>query len=432
MSVRRNKTFLARNFAVSLCQQNWTREALETCLDMRLPVAQRGRAAGIADWVISEFNCAVAPPEVRVAEGLVASPEFGKVFRYCLRHNVWPEAVIAPAVMRPAPVFADLDLPILPDLAAVAEWAFVSIQRLTYLADLDGRYVSDAQAAANHYHYDFLQKSSGGVRVIEAPKAQLNAVQRRVLDQILNNVPLHDAAFGFVAGRSCLDGAAQHVREEMVVGFDLADFFPSVGMGRVFGVFRMLGYPEAVARVLTGLCTNRTPARVVGSLGAEVRALYRTPHLPQGAPSSPALVNLVAFGLDCRLHGLARRLGARYTRYADDLTFSGDRGVERILLEAVPKIVRECGFAVRREKTRVMPSTGRQVVTGIVVNERLNVARAEFDRIKAVIHACGKDGDQRLRDPLFRARLQGHIGWIAAVNEGRGAKLAAALKRVDR
>jgi RNA-directed DNA polymerase len=148
----------------------------------------------------------------------------------------------------------------------------------------------------------------------------------------------------------------------VVAALDLAQFFPTIGFPRVHGLFRCLGYPSAVAQRLTGLCTTLTPASVTRGLPD----LYRVAHLPQGAPTSPALANLLAWPLDRRLHVLAE--AAHYTRYADDLAFSGDadfaRGLERFSA-TVGTIVREEGFALNVAKTRIMRRAGHQRVTGM-------------------------------------------------------------------
>ena len=251
----------------------------------------------------------------------------------------------------------------------------------------------------------------------------MKSVQRQILRNIIDKTPNHGDAFGFVKGRSCLDGAARHAGEAVVICFDLRDFFPSIGSGRIFGMFKCLGYPRAVSLYLTALCTTATPTRILERLSFDERTYYRRPHLPQGSPASPALANKAAFTLDRRLSALASRLNAYYSRYADDLSFSGDRHIIRTLLQVVPQIVRDEGFCLNAAKTRIMPDVTRQVVTGVIVNEHLNVSRESFDQLKATIHACGKTADKRLSDPEFRASLLGKIDWVEAVNPNRGQKL---------
>jgi retron-type reverse transcriptase len=172
-------------------------------------------------------------------------------------------------------------------------------------------------------------------------------------------------------------------------------------------------------------------ARSVERLDRRRRLLARlaAPHLAQGAPTSPALANLASHRLDRRIAGLADRLGARYTRYADDLVLSGDRDLLRAadrLTRQVGAIAADEGFRLHAGKTRVATAARRQIVTGIVVNERPNVPRADYDRLKAVLHEAvhrGPEVANRNGHPDFRAHLQGRISWVRATNPGRAARL---------
>jgi hypothetical protein len=292
-----------------------------------------------------------------------------------------------------------------------------------------------------HYRYAFVSKQNGELRLLEAPKQRLKAIQRRILHEILAAVPVHHCANGFVAGRSCLSGARVHAGEAVVATFDLAQFFPSIGLARIHGIFRCLGYPWAVARRLSGLCTTVTPSALLQLLPMSQRlngqAHYAVPHLPQGAPTSPALANLLAWTLDRRLHGLARAAGANFTRYADDLAFSGDTAFANRLdrfCNELETILREEGFALNPTKTRIMPRHARQSVTGIVVNAHCNVDRTTFDTLKAILHNCAvasPAGQNRDKVPDFRGHLAGRIAWVAQVNPQRGAKLWSLFDRID-
>ncbi len=161
------------------------------------------------------------------------------------------------------------------------------------------------------------------------------------------------------------------------------------------------------------------------------------PHLPQGAPTSPALANLAAFRLDVRLTALAASWGGRYTRYADDLAFSGDRGwgtrTSR-LLDAIEVIVKDEGFRLNPLKTGVMPRAGRQTLGGLVVNQRPRVARAEVDLLRAILHNCRRYGPstQNLEDnPAFEDHLRGRIAWVAQHDPARGARLLVEHQAID-
>ncbi|WP_433053490.1 reverse transcriptase family protein [Dactylosporangium sp. CS-033363] len=265
-----------------------------------------------------------------------------------------------------------------------------------------------------HYRYTWI-----GARLIEAPKPALRALQRRLLDEVLGRVPVHENAHGFVPGRSVHTFAAPHAGRAVVVRIDLAAFFPSISVQRVYGLFRAMGYPEPVAHTLTALCTTSTPFAVARS------PVLRAPHLPQGAPTSPALANLCTFRLDRRLHGLARSFGARYTRYADDLAFSGSFAPAG-LLDAARRVIADEGFRVNAAKTRVRGRGDRQHLAGLVVNESPAAARAEYDRLRAILHGAAHTGlhaANRTGHPDFAAHLRGRIEWVGAGRPARAAKL---------
>jgi hypothetical protein len=233
-----------------------------------------------------------------------------------------------------------------------------------------------------------------------------------------------------------------------VVRFDLEDFFVSVAAGRVYGIFRAAGYPELVAHHLTGLVTNAVPhdewaaaprPADPAALPAHARMgrLLAGPHLPQGAPTSPALANLCAYRLDCRLAGLGDAFGAVYSRYADDLAFSGGAPVlsrARALRRAVAAIVADEGFRLNERKSALTTRAGRQRVCGVVVNTRTNAPRDGYDRLRAALHEAATRGPaaaNRDRVPDLRAHLLGRIGWVDALNPARGARLWRAFAAID-
>lgn len=336
-------------------------------------------------------------------------------------------------------------VPEIPDAGALAERLELDIGQLAWLADVRGLERSVRATRLRNYRYDLVPRTGGPPRVIEAPKRRLKEIQRGLLADVLSAIPAHPAAHGFVPGRSARTHAALHSGRRVVIGLDLRDFFPSIAAGRVWGTFRACGYPEEVAHLLTGLCTNRLPPEVWARVGvpddltaiAHHRQLGRhlaTAHLPQGAPTSPALANLAAHRLDRRLSGLAACFGAHYSRYADDLTFSGDGKLERTaaaLRAHTATIVREEGFSVHPSKTFLTTRAGAQRVCGINVNDHPNLPRDEYDRLRAQLHRLARDGPQQAGpDPhsASRAHLQGRIAWAAHLNPARGAKLQ---KRFD-
>jgi len=338
-------------------------------------------------------------------------------------------------------------VPAIPDLAALAGWIGVSPAHLEWFADRRSLERTAADEALRHHHRRWVRKPGGGIRLLEAPKRELKDMQRQVLHHVLDRIPPHAAAHGFRPGRSVLTGARPHQGRPVVLRLDLEAFFAGVGPGRVYGLFLLAGYPEPVAHALTGLCTTVTPTAVLSDAPAvpddrraarrRLLALLRTPHLAQGAPTSPALANLVAFGLDRRLTGLALALAGRYTRYADDLVISGDRRLARAapgIARLVGEIAADEGFAVHAGKTRVLTAAQRQTVTGLVVNGGVNVPRPEYDRLRAVLHDAATSGPERANregHPDFRAHLLGRIAWVGAGNDARAAKLARAFAAID-
>jgi RNA-directed DNA polymerase len=280
-----------------------------------------------------------------------------------------------------------------------------------------------------HYRYAWRPH-----RLIEAPKPRLRAMQRLLLEQILAVVPVHDRAHGFVPGRGAHTFAAAHAGRPVLISLDLRAFFSSITAARIYGLFRGAGYPEPVAHTLTALTTTRTPAHILRSApDPTLAALLRAPHLPQGAPTSPALANLCAFRLDRRLDGLARAFGLQYGRYADDLAFSGapTRSQTPKLIATVERIAIEEGFRVRPDKTGIRRQSDRQRLAGLVVNSRPAAPRDEYDRLRATLHDAATNGlaaANRDGHPDFAAHLTGRVAWIAHGHPARAAKLHRLLE----
>ncbi|OWG13454.1 Reverse transcriptase (RNA-dependent DNA polymerase) [Delftia sp. K82] len=277
-------------------------------------------------------------------------------------------------------------LPELADAAQLADAMGITVAELRFLG------FHREVARTHHYHSFTLPKKTGGERLISAPMPRLKRAQYWVLDNILAKVPAHDAAHGFLAGRSIVSNAAPHAGHDVVINLDVKDFFPSIDFGRIKGVFRHLGYGEAMATLLALLCSeNRAQAWQVDGEKLFVGGKARERVLPQGAPTSPMLTNLLCRRLDRRLLGLARQLGFVYTRYADDLTFSasGEAARDNVgrLLGRVRWILRDEGFTPHPDKERVMRKGRRQEVTGLVVNaDKPGVSRETRRRLRAALH----------------------------------------------
>jgi RNA-directed DNA polymerase len=323
-------------------------------------------------------------------------------------------------------------LPLLHTTADLCAWlGGLCLGELEWLANIDrGR--TDPACRQGHYHHRWIPRGHGSPpRLLASPKPRLKNIQRKILRQILDLVPIHEAAHGFRSGRSIRTFAMPHVGKPCVARADLADFFPSIRFGRVAAFFETAGYPDSVARVLAGLCCHAAPSALVRAAGLP-RAMgdrLRRAHLPQGAPTSPALSNAIAFRLDRRLAGLADSIGAHYTRYADDLAFSGGadfrRGATRFL-EWVAAIVLEEGFELNYRKLRVMPANLRQRIAGVVVNEKPNTTRSVYDELKAILHRWETRGISTCaggEDDAFADRLRGRIAALSQLNAEKGEKL---------
>lgn len=428
MLSRRRRKRVAQALANALLAGEWAYQAMAeqaaTCL------GQKWR------WRLSMVRRLLAEyPQPPPAETLLSAIEQDTSFRRAVdgpdppRVRTW---FTRDASMTPAPAW---DVPPLATPADLAALLRLGVEELYWLADCHGREHARPEGAQRHYRYHWAGKRRGGRRLIEAPKTLLKTTQRRLLHSVLAHIPPHPAARGFRPGHSILDYVSPHVGRSIVLRFDIRDFFASVPASRVHALFRTAGYPLEVTRLLTGLCTNTVPGEVCA--GRADAGRYVQPHLPQGAPTSPALANLCCYRLDLRLAAMAEVAGASYTRYADDLAFSGDGRFARGNARFAPlvwTIVREEGFALNHRKTRVMRQGVRQRLAGLVVNEHPNVGRGAYDRLKATLTNClrhGPESQNRAGRPDFHACLRGQIAFVHQVNPQRAARLERLFDRID-
>ncbi len=308
-----------------------------------------------------------------------------------------------------------------PSLPAIAD-----VASLAALLGVGGeeeltRLLRSGEKAGSPYVAFAIPKASGGTRTIHAPCAPLRRVQRKILDEILVRIGAHDACHGFTRGRSIVTNAKPHLRATIVVRVDLQDFFPSIHFRRVEGLFRQHGYRPEVARMLAGLTTHRTEL-------PDGRVVWPGV-LPQGAPTSPAIANAICRRLDTRLSALAARAGARYTRYADDLSFSfaADPRVNLgRFLWWIDQICQSEGFNENPTKRRIYRRHAQQRVTGLVVNDKLTVPRAVRRRFRALLATCKREGLAAMvaRQPNLRAELAGFAAYVTMVQPDLGARLA--------
>ncbi len=320
-------------------------------------------------------------------------------------------------------------LPILCTPAELAAALQLTIPQLRWLA------FHAEVAPRTHYIHFSVPKKSGGQRTLSAPHRRLAGAQEWILHNILNKLPTEPAAHGFVAGHSILTNARPHVGQAIVINMDLENFFPSITFPRVRSVFSRVGYSPAVATILALICTE-CPRRTVEFSGKTYFVATGPRGLPQGACTSPALSNQVARRLDKRLQGIAAKLSLSYTRYADDLTLSGQDSLKTLIgyvMARVRHIAQDEGFAVNEKKSRVQRRNTVQTVTGLVVNDKPGVARAEVRRVRAILHQARTHGlaaQNRDQHPNFPAWLEGKIAFISMARPELGAKLRFELTRL--
>ncbi len=343
-----------------------------------------------------------------------------------------------------SPASVEWPVPRLQSSGELASHLGISPRQLKWLTRNRRPPTQQPDQRSEHYDYRWIKKRSTGSRLVESPKFFLKQAQRLLLDDVLRHIPTHPSAHGFCRRRSVHTFVEEHIGKRFCLKMDLQDFFPSIQAGRIYGLFRSVGFPLEVTGSLTRLCTNSAPPSVIeemrpaGVRGAfEVSKLYGTAHLPQGAPTSPMLANLIAFRLDSRLAGFADSLGVSYSRYADDLLFSGDQEFARRskgFATAAASIVTEEGFHVNFRKTRFVNQSQRQMAAGIVINQKKNLARREFDQLKAILFNCVKHGgssQNRNNQPNFEASLAGRIAWVSQLNRRRGNTLLRLFQQIQ-
>lgn len=277
---------------------------------------------------------------------------------------------------------------------------------------------------SGHYQEFWMRKRSGGYRMISAPDKDLQAIQSTIYSRILSSVTIvHPAAVGFRCGRSVVDNAAPHLGKRYVLKMDIHDFFGSIRSPRVRQTFKKIGYPENVSKVLGALC-----------------CLHR--HLPQGAPTSPALSNIVGYEMDRKLAALAAEYGVTYTRYADDLTFSGDVFPKEQIILQVKRIIRDEKFEPNHKKTHFMNQSSRKIITGVSVASgvKLTIPKSKKREIRKNVYFILTKGlaehQRRIgsHDPAYLKRLIGMLCYWRAIEPDNtyASDSIAALKRLEK
>ncbi|MFC1851002.1 reverse transcriptase domain-containing protein [candidate division CSSED10-310 bacterium] len=323
-------------------------------------------------------------------------------------------------------------LPFLETASDLASAMDISISELRFLS------FSRKTSVHSHYQRFNIPKKTGGQRLISAPKPRLKSAQYWILHHVLAEMPDHEAAHGFMPGRSIVSNAAPHLKSAVVINIDLKDFFPTLTYRRVKGLFLACGYSENIATILGLLCTAPDVDEV--SCHEETYFVAKSErHLPQGAPTSPMITNIICRRLDRRLTGLAQSLHFQYSRYADDLTFSCQDDPEASsqsgkILNKAKSIIEHEGFLINPRKTRVLRKGRQQEVTGIVVNDKLSVNRKKLRAFRALLFQIEKDGLSGKRwgskSDVMQA-ITGYAHFVAMVDPKKGAAFKQQIQHLQ-
>jgi len=270
---------------------------------------------------------------------------------------------------------------------AIADVLQVSPKFLYYLSNNVGK----------HYRITKIPKKNGKFRTIEAPDVCLKHVQRMILDKLLPQ-SVGEIATAFEPGKGLLDNVVQHAGNPVVLALDLKDFFPSLRLHRIVRVLRELDFPRASAVLLAKLCTLNG-------------------HLPQGAPTSPHLANLAMHAFDDRLYLLCGQKNLAVTRYADDITISGniDRHCAESLIASCRVMLKEIGLRINYRKLRILRQNARQEVTGVVVNEKPSVPRHIRRELRKKMYYLRRYGVVGY-EPVTLEALRSLLGSVMFVN----------------
>lgn len=344
------------------------------------------------------------------------------------------EAFIAEAL-----AYADLldgkGLPVIFDRRHLAFMLNVDPTHLYMLIDRVSRF----------YKYFAIKKHSGGLRRIMAPYQELRRPQEWIKEHILDKIEQPRCVTAFAKGRSTIDNAKVHEGKKFVLKVDIKSFFESIEVAQVYKAFRRMGYEKSVASCLASLTTAKIDEYKYDELEEqpEVQQLFdelkgrHYPFLIQGAPTSPALANIVCYRMDRRMMGLANILGINYTRYADDITFSADEREKLPKVGMIRRIVESEGFRLNEEKTVLLHEGNRQIVTGLLVDGQVRVPGAYKKNIMRHIHFCQRYGGRghfhRIAPGMAFGKewLEGRIRYVHSVEPETAKKMWTEFEKID-
>jgi len=273
-----------------------------------------------------------------------------------------------------------------------------------------------------------IRKKRGGNRDISSPFRSLKIMQQYINQYILSNIPIHDKAYGFIRGKSILDNAKLHLNKECILNIDLHNFFGTITSKQVYSIFLNMGYASNLAVDFTNICT--------AALDKNLRHV-----LPQGAPTSPALSNIRAFQLDKRLDNFAKKNDIVYSRYADDITFSGNRkNLPKVSF--LKKVIEDENFILNSSKIRLYTKhSNKRIVTGLLVDSSVRIPKKFKKEIYRHLHFCKKyspeehiayhDEKRGNRKDYFYDWLKGKISFVKMIEPNEGLKMFNEFNKID-
>lgn len=288
-----------------------------------------------------------------------------------------------------------------------------------------------------YYHRYEVKKKKGGTREICTPNKHIKYIQKWILKNILEKVAVHENCKGFIKNISIKDNALIHSKADQVLKLDLYKFYDTITDRRVYGFFKSLGYHPNLCVALAKICTIKHSEGFSKELYQQLGEKANYAVLPQGAPTSPMLSNLIAKKLDYRLTGLANKYNLNYSRYADDLTFSSNTKSKFPAIDFIKRIIEEEGFKLNDDKTAFMNKGNKQYVTGLTIQNGVHTPKKYRQEIKQHIYFCLKYG---VKNHLIKLNLKnkyhfynnsmkycdwlyGHICFISSIDKEYGDKL---------
>lgn len=263
---------------------------------------------------------------------------------------------------------------------------------------------------AYHYREFPVRKSSGEDRIVSTPKTYLKVIQWWIADNILNKIQLSDSVHGFRRGKSYFTNASVHLNAKHILNVDIESFFDSITSDQIANVFHSLGYAEAGCLTLAALTSKNGTA-------------------PTGAPTSPMIANAILRPLDAQLEALAAEANLRYTRYADDLTFSSSEWIDQAIIGHVSKHVESHGFKLNTKKTKFMGTGDRMEVTGLVTNSGLNASREWRNWARGFLHRVSQTPREHVKE---LERVRGVYGILRQLDPEKQKKLTVAAEQAMR